>query len=143
MGTQRFLLATLSGGVTLFVLGGLIYALLLSGFFEANMSSGVMRDPPLFVWIAIGQLVLAAFLTLAIGSWAGVASAGEGFRKGALFGLLFGAALDFTMYGTSNVANMTATVADIGITTVVLGVAGAVIGAVLSRSSSDAPGETG
>ena len=138
MGAKRFLTATAIGGVATLVLGTLIYAVLLAGFFEANMSPGLMKDPPLFGWLILGQLCLGAVLTLAIGSWAGVSSAGEGLRKGALFGLILGAGFDLTGYGTANISNLSATVVDIGVTCVMVGVASAAIGAYLSRSSGDA-----
>ena len=83
MDGKQFLLATVLGAITLFALGGLVFALALAGFFEAN-STSAMRDAPLFGWIALGQLILAALLTLVLGSWARVSSAGDGLRKGLL-----------------------------------------------------------
>ncbi len=138
MGAKRFLIATAIGGVATLVLGTLIYAVLLAGFFEANMSPGLIKDPPLFGWLILGQLCFGAVLALAIGSWGGVSSTGEGFRKGALLGLILGAAYSLTGYGTSNMSNLSAAVVDIGVMGVILGIAGAAIGAFLSRSSGDA-----
>ncbi len=36
MDTKKFALATIAGGITLFVLGYVFYEVLLAGFFEAN-----------------------------------------------------------------------------------------------------------
>jgi hypothetical protein len=39
MSTQKFALATVAGGVTLFMLGGIVYGWLLRDFFMANAGS--------------------------------------------------------------------------------------------------------
>ena len=137
MDGKQFLLATVLGAITLFALGGLVFALALAGFFEAN-STSAMRDAPLFGWIALGQLILAALLTLVLGSWARVSSAGDGLKKGLLFGLLMAGGYDLTLYGTSDLMNLPATVVDVLGVALLVGAAGAVIGAILSRSSSQA-----
>jgi hypothetical protein len=141
MSTNRFVLAAAAGGITVFIVGGLLYGVLLAGFFEANQGSaaGVMRESPDYVHLFLGQLVFGALLAVIIGKWAGVAGAGAGLRIGAIIGLLFGFAIDLTMFGVTNISNITATLVDPFVTMVQLGLGGAVVGAVLSSPSSRLP----
>ena len=55
----------------------------------------------------------------------------SGARLGAMFGLLLELGVDLTMYGTTNIANLTATLVDPFVTLVQGAVTGAVIGLVL------------
>ncbi len=134
MDSRRFLTGTVVGGIVIFVLGYLIYGMALKGFYDANMgtATGVMRESPMLWSVAIGSLFQAAFLTVVIG-WAGAGSAGAGFRVGAIAGFLVSAAMDFIMYGTNNVSNLTATIVDPLITLVFAGISGAVIAAVAGK----------
>ena len=93
------------------MLGGLLYGVLTVSFFEANQWSavGVMRETPDYVHLFLGQLVFGALLTVVIGTWAGQAGAGAGLRLGAVLGALIGFAVDLTMFGVTNVSNITAT----------------------------------
>ena len=135
MSTKRFMAATVAGGLVVFMVGGLIWGVLTAGFFEANQGSavGVMRDTPDYVHLLLGQLVFGALLTVLIGKWAGVSGASAGLRIGATTGLLFGFAMDLTMFGVTNIQNITATLVDPFLVMVQLAIGGAVVGAVLQK----------
>jgi hypothetical protein len=135
MSTNRFVLATVAGGIVLFLVGGLIYAVLAASFFEANQGSavGVMRESPDFVHLALGQLVYGALLTVVIGKWAGQSGAAAGLRLGAVFGALLGFAMDLTMFGVTNISNITATLVDPFFVMIQMGTGGAVVGLVLEK----------
>ena len=136
MTTQKFALATIAGGVTLIMLGGILYGWLLMDFFLANTgpAQGVMKETPEWLWLGLGELTLAALLTTVIGTWAGVSGAGDGFRIGAIFGLLLGLSLSLTFLGFANISTPLGSVVDTIVGTIRAGVAGAVIGIVLGRS---------
>jgi len=135
MSTKRFVLATLAGGIAVFLVGSLIYGVLTVSFFEANQGSavGVMRPTPDFVHLFLGQLVFGALLTVVIGKWAGQSDAGAGLRIGAVLGALLGFAMDLTMFGVTNIQNITATLVDPFFVMIQLGIGGAVVGAVLGK----------
>jgi uncharacterized membrane protein len=59
---------------------------------------------------------------------AGVSTLSGGASVGAVFGLLISAGFDFTMFGTSNIFNMTALLVDIAASTVIAAIVGAVVG---------------
>lgn len=135
MSTQKFVLATLAGGVTLFALGGIFYGMLLMDFFLANSGSatGAMKEVPDWFHLVLGELVYAALLTTVLGKWARVSGAGQGFSVGATFGLLLGVALGLTFLGTMNITTPTAVMVDVVVGAIRAGAAGAVIGAIVAR----------
>ena len=128
MTTQRIVLGTVVGGLVLFFLGYLTYGIVFASFFEANAgsASGVNREPFNFVALAIGQLAWGAVLTLILG-WSRVSSVAEGVKAGALAGLLFFLGIDLTLYATTNISNLTASLVDPILAAVLFGVTGAAI----------------
>ncbi len=142
---KRLITGTVAGGITLFVLGYLIYGLALADFFAANAGSatGVGKDPAILWAIALGDFSIAAHVTLALG-WFGASSMADGFKTAALVGFLLWFGADFIHYGVHNVSNLTATIVDPLIELVLTGIAGVVIVAVSgkmagSSSSSEQP----
>lgn len=90
-----------------------------------------MRDEPDMVHLFLGQLAYGVFLTVAIGKWARVGGVGPGLQVGAVVGLLLGLAVDLTMFGVTNISNITATLVDPILLMIQMAVGGAVVGAVL------------
>ena len=142
MDMKKFLMGTIAGGVSYFFLGYLIYGMALAGFMaeHAGSATGAMRtDMDLVFWsIAIGNLMTAALLTMIFLRWANVSSFGGGASAGASIGILMAAGIDFTMYGTSNVMDLTAVCVDIVAATIMTGIVGGVIGAVLGMGTKSA-----
>ncbi len=136
---SKQLMATLAGGVTAGVLGYVFYGLLLTDFYEGNLGSatGVYRDVPIFWAFGAGQLLWAGFLTMVMG-WRGDASAGAGFKTGGIVGLIMGASINLTMYGTANIANLTASLVDPIVAMIGTAIVGAVIGVVLGMGGGSA-----
>ena len=132
--TQRFAVGTVAGGLVLFFVGYLFFGLLLVDFFAANAGSatGVMRDPPSFAALALGQLAWGAVLTLIL-SWRGVSTFLDGAKTGALVGLLFFLGIDLTMYATTNINNLVASLVDAVVAAALFAIAGGAIAAVARR----------
>ena len=102
--TRGFLLATVAGAVTLFVVGGALYGLL-----EDFFANDVSRDVPVWWALGLGQLLHAAVLTLVL-SWRGVVTGWEGLQAGALFGALLGLGMALMGYATMDDVQTLATV---------------------------------
>ncbi len=135
MDTKRFGLAALAGFVSLFLVGYVLWGLLFFDFFATNVGSatGIAKDPPAFLWLAIGQIAFAVLLTMVLG-WAGATTAVAGFKTGAIFGLLSGLGVDLVIYATTNMYNLTAALVDPVLVAIQVAIAGAVIAAVLGRA---------
>ncbi len=131
---KNFLMATIAGGVTLFVLGFLVYGVLLADFF----ANDAINPEPIMWAVTLGQLLSAAFLAIVLG-WKGVASAKEGFGAGATIGAVMGLAFGLMMYGTMvGMHTMATLLGDTVVSAVVYGVAGAVIAMALNRGTAAA-----
>ena len=140
MDTKRLLIGTLVGGITMYLVGYLIWDLAFADFWVANSAQGVSRDAPVIWAQALGTLSLATLVTLAIG-WAGASSVGEAFKIGALVGFLVWFGVDFLLYGNTNIQNFTITIVDPFLEIIRTGIGAAVIAAVLGRSAAPGPRE--
>jgi hypothetical protein len=126
---MKILRGTVFGGIAYFLLGWLVWGILLMDFFSANMNQCASRPGEEMVWWAIilSNLVMALLLTLIL-NWAKAKSIVDGLKYGALFGLLFGAGIGFSYWSMSTMyLNAGAMVTDILVSTVVMAVLGLVI----------------
>ncbi len=143
MDTKRLMIGTLVGGITMYLVGYLIWDLALADFFAANAGSatGVDRDAQLVWAVVLGTLSLAALVTLAVGSRVGSSTISAGFKIGAIVGFLVWFGVDFIWYGYTNLSNLTATVVDPLLEIVRTGIGGAVIAEVLGKFAESGPRE--
>ena len=132
MGAQRFLTATVLGGVTLFVVGGLVYGLALANAYPATV---IDRELPLWLWLGLAQLAWGALLTVILGKWPGASSAGGGFKAGAIIGFLFSIAIGLSFYAMTTLPVSVMSYIDPFISAVYMGVGGAVVGWYLGRGA--------
>ena len=132
--TQRLVLGTVIGGAVLTLLGYAIYGIVFADFFANNAGSatGVNRDSFNFIALVAGQMAWGAVLTLIL-TWAGVSSVGQAVKIAAVAGLLFMLGIDLTLYGTTNIQNLTATFVDALLAAALFAVAGAAIASVSAR----------
>lgn len=137
MDAKKRILTTLVGFVVLFLLGWLLYGFLLMDFYTTNTgtATGVMRSETDMVWWALilGNLFQAYLLVYIFGKWANITTFGGGFSGGLIIGLIIGFAFNLSMYGTANIANLTATLVDPFVSGIMMGVTGGVIGWMLGR----------
>ncbi len=133
---KKMLIGTVVGGVTFFLLGGLIYAVILGDFYEANLGSatGVLRELPIMWAMVVSQLGMAAVVTYVF-LLSDVASASNGLKTGAILGLLLGIAISFDLYSVTNWSNSTVAFVEPLVWVVRTALAGAAIGWVLGRGS--------
>jgi hypothetical protein len=137
MDPKKFVIGTVVGGLVVFFAGYLIFETILGGFFAANAGSatGVGREPMMLWSVGVGSLAFAGLICFCMGTR--VASGlGGGVKIGAVVGLLSAMFVDFVMYGTTNISNLTATIVDPLASAVLGGIAGAVIGLVLAKLKS-------
>lgn len=135
MDTKQLATGTIVGGITLFVLGYLIFDLAFASFYLANAGSatGVMREGQLLWAVALGSLAYGALITYVMANSRGPMTTGASVTTGAIVAFLLWFTVDFTLYGISNVSNLTRTIVDPLLEAVRGGVAGAAIAAVLGK----------
>ncbi len=135
MDIKRLIIGTVVGGITLYILGYIIWEMLFAEFYAANAGSatGTVKDPQAIWALALGTLSYAALLTLAIETRADSATIVDGLKIGALVGFLMWFGADFIFYGIFNISNLTLTIADSLLELIRAGISGAVIAAVLGK----------
>lgn len=133
MDAKRFVTGTLVGGFTLYVTGYLIFTMAFRSFYAANQGSatGVDRGGELVWAVALGALAYAALIMFVIENRGGALSVGDAAWVGAVVGFLLWFTADFTIYGLTNIANLTRTVVDPLLEIVHGGIGGAVMASVL------------
>lgn len=132
----RFGAAWLAGMVTMAVVGGFLYGVVFASYFEANITTDVMKEPEL-VWVGLAHVPFALLLTLVV-SWRDATSAREGAVTGAILGFLMAAGYDLSQYGTTTLWSLELTLVEPFISMVLVAAAGSVVGALLPASPQNA-----
>jgi len=142
MSSNKFLIGTLVGGITFFLLGYLFYGLALSSFFmnHSVAPSGSMKNMDQIVWWALilGNLTSAALLSYIFLKLGNINSFGAGARMGIAIGFLMSFSMDLIRFATENSLDLTGTFTDVVIGTVMTAIAGGVIGALLGMGKKKA-----
>jgi hypothetical protein len=140
MNIQKFLIGTVVGGVSLFLLGYLFYGVALADFFSRNTASGAMKSMNDIVWWALilGNLATGALLTYIFLKIGNINSFGSGIRTGAAIGFLMNLGLDLIGYATANALDRRGAAADVVVGTVMAAIAGGLIAASLGMGKKKA-----
>lgn len=132
---KKVLLATLAGGIVNFVLGWVVYGMLLQGFSAANAgsASGVERIPEEMAmhWIFVGCVAHALLLTLVFSRWTVISTFKGGATAGAWMGFLLSLGYYMVNLGTTHLFNLTAALTFPAVDAVTSAIMGGVIGWVL------------
>jgi hypothetical protein len=133
----QVLLAAVAGAVTLFLLGYLIWGVLLRAHFKSNAKeyAGLSKEPtPNLVLLFLSNLALALLLAFLFAQWASIRTFADGVVAGAIVGSLIHLSWKLSLTGYLNLYKRTWPVAvDILAETARVSLAGGVIGAVLGR----------
>lgn len=126
---MKILRGTLFGGIAYFLIGWLVYGVLLYNFFNPMINTCANRPEGEMVWWAmiVSNLLIALFLTLFL-NWSGARVIVDGLKTGALFGALFTATIDLSFYSMTTMYNsLLPVLIEIVASAVVLGVIGGII----------------
>ena len=130
----RIIVAAVAGGAALFLLGFLVYGLLLEGWMESQMvkHDGLMLTTPNWVTLIIANIVWALLLTLIFDRWATIRTFAGGLIGGAMVAFLVILNKDLMTVSFMNMFSSYAPVAvDVAAFTVIGALSGGVVGAVL------------
>ncbi len=135
METKKLVTGIVVGGITMFVVGYLVFDMAMAGFYETNggASFGVGREATLWWAITLGTASLATLVTLCIG-WSGAKNAVQGFKIGGMVGFLVWFGVDLIYHGQFTIATNILPLVDGSLEIVRTGIAGAVIATVLGGS---------
>jgi hypothetical protein len=135
MNSQKFIVGGIVGGIVFFLLGWLIYGMLLKDFMATNFSSAMRADADTIWWaLILGQLAGGFLLAYVIGK-AGATSAAAGAGVGFIVGLLVCLSYDLTIYGVStSITSLKGLAADVAASALMGAVVGGVVGWVMGMS---------
>jgi hypothetical protein len=126
---MKILKGTVFGGILYFLLGWLVYGILLMDFFSANMNQCANKPMGDMIWWAliVSNLVIALLLTIIL-KWAGAKGLVDGLKTGALFGILLTSSYDLSFWSmTTMYKNFGSLLADVTAGTLILAVVGMMI----------------
>jgi len=132
MNTNKFIIGGIIGGVANFLLGWLVWGILLMNFFNDHTSEvgkAVMRGDNNQIWWALiaGNLFWGFVLSYVLNK-SGANSPGSGAKTGAVLSLLIAASINCFIYAFQNIGDTTSMAVDIVANLVVGGIVGGVIG---------------
>ncbi len=135
MKSNNILIGGLIGGVTSFLLGWIIYGVLLKDAMTSPVSGLMKPETDMVWWAMIGSCLAQGFLLSYIfGRWANITTAVGGASAGATLGILMALYYDLGFYAMSNMFTMQTMLMDIVMSGVMMGAVGAVVGWWLGRS---------
>jgi glycopeptide antibiotics resistance protein len=126
---MKILRGTVFGAIAYFLIGWLVWGILLMDFLSGNMNQCANRPDNGMIWWAIiaSNFVLTLLLTLVL-NWAKAKSITDGLKYGALFGLLYTLSFSLSSWSmTTMYTNIGALLTDTLASTVVMAVIGMVI----------------
>ncbi|NNF01559.1 MAG: hypothetical protein HKN22_02650 [Bacteroidia bacterium] len=132
MSSTKIIIAGLIGFVSAFLLGWVLYGMLLSGFFEANAGTATnvgRADEEIVFWsLLVANLFYGFLIAVTFGVIGNVKGLGDGLKYGALLTFLMSGFFDFIMYATTNIMNVNAVMVDIAVATLMGAIVGAIVG---------------
>lgn len=132
MNTNKFIVGGIIGGVAYFLLGWVVWGMLLMDFMSSHTTEAgkaVMRGEADMVWWAmIVANLLMGFLVSYILSKAGVKSAAGGVMVGIVVSLLLAGSFDLMIYAQMDMGDTTLIAVDIVASTLVGAVVGGIVG---------------
>ena len=139
----RLLIATIAGAITIFILGYLIYGIVLVPYLKENMFQyvGLNKEPtPDFVPLILSNTVKAFLLAFVFEYWARIRTFVAGLRGGAIIMFLIALSTDLSFLGYMNLfRGFTPVIVDVLAETVRVALAGGAIAVVLGWKRAAEP----
>ena len=136
----KILLAALAGAVAAFLLGWVVYGILLMDFMNSNTTSyaGLTKDPPNFIGVFIAGLCMSFLMAYVFNRWAGISTFAKGFMGGLIISLPVLLNWNISFYSFFNLYSTTWLVTDVVVGTLFYGIIGGIVGLVLGMGKKPA-----
>ena len=140
MNTKKILLGSFAGAVTYFLLGWLIYGMLLMDYMTNSCPNipGLNRnESEMLLWVMFISNLLSAFLMAYIFDLAKISGWMNGMKQGAIIGFIITAVFDTGMYAMTFMLTKNWLMIDVLASTVMAAIVGAVVAAVMGMSDKN------
>ena len=129
MNKKSFLLSTLTGTITYFLLGWLFYGILFPDLYPPSEQCQTS-----LVFIFLGGLFYVSIFSLIYTRWATISTFGTGALAGLVLGFLYSVSMNFYMF-SSKTLDIEHFVTDVFVATISAAVMGGVVGLTIGKSS--------
>jgi len=138
MKSNKILFGGIAGGVSFFLLGWLIYGILLMEYSMANYNQCAARPMEGMVWWAMILSNLAfGFLLAIVFNWTNTHGIIAGAKVGGILGLMMAFSMDLSVYSMSTTfLHVSAVFVDIIVYAVMSAIVGAVVGLVMGKNEA-------
>lgn len=136
MSIKKILIAGIAGAVVAFLLGWLLYGILLKDFMAEHTNASFMRAETDMIWWAMiaSHIFWGIFLAYIFNRWATITTFGAGLSAGFVICLLLGLAYSLGYYGMSTIyTDLTGLGVDVVVGAVMGAIVGGVVGLVLGK----------
>ena len=138
--TKKLILATLAGAVVQFLLGWLIYGLILANFMSANSIhyEGLLKDMSTWrfmVLVFLSGLAMAFLIAYIFQRWGKIETLMKGLSCGMIIGFFVALSFDLNSYAMMHLVTKWVMVVDVIASTIMMGINGAVIAWILGYKS--------
>jgi len=125
---MKILRGTIFGGISYFLLGWVVYGILLMGFLSANMNQCAARPDEMIWWAIILSNFTAALLLTLLLKWYGAKGIIDGLKIGALLGFLYSTTVGLSSWSMSTMyTGFGALIVDIIASTMLFAIVGIII----------------
>lgn len=138
MKTNKVLIGGVVGAITFFILGWLVYGMLLMDFMMANTNQCMMKPMEEMNMLAMFASNLAISMLLAIiFSWANVSNMMDGMKIGAIVAALASLSFDLNLFSMSTMfSGIHVMLMDVAVFTVLIAITGGVIAKVMNMGKA-------
>ena len=135
MKTNKILLGGLVGGVTFFLVGWLVYGILLNGYMTANLNQCAAKPmAEMVMWAMFLSNLALGFLLVLVFNWSKITDLKSGAKVAALLGLLISLSVDLGNYSmTILYKDFSVIIVDVIVFTMMMTITGIVVSLVIGK----------
>ena len=139
---KKLVIAAIAGSVVQFLLGWLVYGLLLANFMDSQTThyDGLIKDMDtgsFMILVYLAGLAMSFLLAFIFQRWAKFESILKGLTGGMILGFFIALSYDLNSFSMMNLISVNAMIVDVIAYTVIIGIVGAIIAWILGYKSKD------
>lgn len=139
---KKLIFAAIAGSVLQFLLGWLIYGILLANFMDSQTThyDGLVKDMntgSFMILVYLAGLSMSFLLAFIFQRWAKFESILKGLTGGMILGFFIALSYDLNSFSMMNLISVNAMIVDVIAYTVIIGIVGAIIAWILGYKSKD------
>jgi len=141
---KKLILAAFAGSVVQFLLGWLIYGILLANFMDSQTThyDGLIKDMntgSFMILVYLAGLAMSFLLAFIFQRWAKFESIVKGLTGGMILGFFIALSYDLNSFSMMNLISVNAMIVDVIAYALIIGIVGAIVAWILGYKSKEVP----